>query len=413
MAQQQGQYSVNPIQHAALQQQSYAPQPQYAAPPLQAPQPLYLPFLPHPYNQYHPQSAAPQLQPSLHPLTQYSLPPQPTYAQPHIQAHAQLHNERPTAKRPRESATSPGRVEMAGDVPSPKRKKGQDVLFRIVVPSREIGKLIGKAGCRIQKIREEVNANIKIADAIARYEERVIIISSKDNGDEVTDAEKALHQIASLILKEDNGSIEVLKVSAAAAVSATGSVGSTGGISMDGSLGTIGGINAVHSGANAIKFLIAGSQAGGLIGVSGQNIEKIRESSGATITVLAPNQLPFCASAHESDRLVQISGEVQAVLKAVGEIGRQLRENPPKQVISISPAYNYSTTRTAMQYLDPTAAEYVTMDMLIPETMVGGLIGRCGSNISRIRNESGAMIKAIDSMMKADTNNIGSLISSP
>jgi len=25
--------------------------------------------------------------------------------------------------------------------------------------------------------------------------------------------------------------------------------------------------------------------------------------------------------------------------------------------------------------------------------MVGGLIGRCGSNISRIRNESGAMIK--------------------
>ena len=31
--------------------------------------------------------------------------------------------------------------------------------------------------------------------------------------------------------------------------------------------------------------------------------------------------------------------------------------------------------------------------MLISETMVGGLIGRCGSNISRIRNESGAMIK--------------------
>lgn len=30
---------------------------------------------------------------------------------------------------------------------------------------------------------------------------------------------------------------------------------------------------------------------------------------------------------------------------------------------------------------------------MIPETLVGGLIGRCGSNISRIRNESGAMIK--------------------
>ncbi|RZC16544.1 putative WRKY transcription factor 39 [Glycine soja] len=31
--------------------------------------------------------------------------------------------------------------------------------------------------------------------------------------------------------------------------------------------------------------------------------------------------------------------------------------------------------------------------MLISETMVGGLIGRCGSNISRIKNEFGAMIK--------------------
>jgi poly(rC)-binding protein 2/3/4 len=34
-----------------------------------------------------------------------------------------------------------------------------------------------------------------------RHEERVIIISSKDNDEMVTDAEKALRQIANLILK--------------------------------------------------------------------------------------------------------------------------------------------------------------------------------------------------------------------
>ncbi|KAM2389485.1 hypothetical protein COP2_039889 [Malus domestica] len=39
------------------------------------------------------------------------------------------------------------------------------------------------------------------------------------------------------------------------------------------------------------------------------------------------------------------------------------------------------------------AAEYITFEMVISETLVGGLIGRNGSNISRIRNESGAMIK--------------------
>ncbi|KAG5008175.1 hypothetical protein JHK85_026717 [Glycine max] len=225
-----------------------------------------------------------------------------------------------------------------------KRAKGQDVIFRIVVPSRQIGKVIGKEGHRIQKIREDTKATIKIADAIARHEERVIIISSKDNDEKVTDAEKALEQIAHLILKEDDSSLDASKVTAG------------------------------HVAANTIRLLIAGSQAGGLIGMSGQNIEKLRDSSGASITVLAPNQLPLCASAHESDRVVQLSGDVPAVMKALEEIGCQLRS-----------ACELLTTNLAV--------DYVTFEMLISETMVGGLIGRCGSNISRIRNESGAMIK--------------------
>lgn len=56
------------------------------------------------------------------------------------------------------------------------------------------------------------------------------------------------------------------------------------------------------------------------------------------------------------------------------------------QVLILS--YNHIIFRTTNL-----AAEYITFEMLISETMVGGLIGRCGSNISRIRNESGAMIK--------------------
>jgi len=236
------------------------------------------------------------------------------------------------------------------------------VLFRVVVPSRQIGKVIGKEGCRIQKIREDSKATVKIADAIARHEERVIIISSKDSDNTVSDAENALQQIASLILKEDDSSTET-KVAAG------------------------------HVAANTIRLLIAGSQAGCLIGMSGQNIEKLRNSCGATISVLAQNQLPLCASAHESDRVVQISGDVPAVLKALEEIGSQLRENPPRQVISISPAYNYAAVRPPQPVVDPTSTDYVTFEMMISETLVGGLIGRCGSNISRIRNESGAMIK--------------------
>ncbi|KAL5058665.1 hypothetical protein RYX36_030269 [Vicia faba] len=254
-------------------------------------------------------------------------------------------------------------ISVSAELSAAKRAKGQDVIFRIVVPSRQIGKVIGKEGCRIQRIRVETRANIKIADAIAIHEERVIIISSKDNDEMVTDAEKALLQIANLILKEDGSSLDTSKVTAG------------------------------HVAANTIRLLIAGSQAGGLIGMSGQNIEKLRNSSGAMITVLAPSRLPLCASAHESDRVVQLSGDVSTVMKALEEIGCQLRENPPRQVISISPTYNYAAVRPSQPYLDPNSVDYVTLEMLISETMVGGLIGRSGSNISRIRNESGAMIK--------------------
>lgn len=61
-----------------------------------------------------------------------------------------------------------------------------------------------------------------------------------------------------------------------------------------------------HMAANTIRLLIAGSQAGSLIGLSGQNIEKLRNSSGAMITIHAPNQSPLCASAHKCDRVVQV-----------------------------------------------------------------------------------------------------------
>lgn len=236
-----------------------------------------------------------------------------------------------TAKRRRDE-DDPTAAYDTGESAPKRQAKAQDVIFRIVVPSRQIGKVIGKGGHRIQKIREDTKATIKIADAIVRHEERVIIISSKDCENMVSDAENALQQIATLILKEDDGSAEAAKVGA---------------------------VSAGHVAANTIRLLIAGSQAGGLIGMSGQNIEKLRTSSGASITILAPNQLPLCASAHESDRVVQISGDVPAVLKALAEVGYQLRENPPRQVISISPAYNFNLLRPTLPqpFVDPTSGQ--------------------------------------------------------
>ncbi|KAH9603054.1 hypothetical protein KSS87_006289 [Heliosperma pusillum] len=373
------QYPPPPLpHHHPYNQPPPQPQPppqQYLPPPYQPPSshPPQYPQYPNPNPYDYP---PPQYPPPSYPTHHYAPDPydHPPHPRPHHHNHS--HPRRNPSKRPREP-----QPDIGTETPSTKRQAiGNDVLFRVVVPSGQIGKVIGKAGHRVQKVRDLTKATIKIADPIARFEERVIIISSKEKADGgMTDAEKALLQISSLILVDDGSTAQTVSISAAAA--------STDPYAAAAAMGT------GHVSPNSVKLLIAGSQAGGLIGVSGQNIDKLRNSSGAAIAVLAPSQLPMCASAHESDRLVQISGESTAVLKAVEEIGVELRANPPKQVISISPTYNLSITRAAQPYMDPDAAECVTLDMVISETMVGGLIGRAGSNIGRIRTESGAMIK--------------------
>lgn len=75
-----------------------------------------------------------------------------------------------TLKRPREDDTEDDADEgTSTDTPAAKRRvvATQDLIYRIVVPSRQIGKVIGKGGHRIQKVREDTKATIKIADAIS------------------------------------------------------------------------------------------------------------------------------------------------------------------------------------------------------------------------------------------------------
>lgn len=277
--------------------------------------------------------------------------------------------------------------------------RGKEIVFRIVVASNKIGKVIGKQGSKINQLREDTGARIKIADPVTPLEDRVIIISSKgEENEETSAAEQALIQIATVILEESGES------------TATAKVGSR------------------HVGPNMMRLLIAGSQAGSLIGSSGKTISEIRNDSGATIKILPPHLSPICASALETDRLVQISGEVSQVLKALDHIGVILSEYPPREVIStrpmyanrhspanrlmllpqaVIPGYAMQTGNSNYSYLGAggraaggrisasLSLPKVTVEMKIPSSVAGGLIGRRGSNISQIRSLSGAIVKVI------------------
>lgn len=277
--------------------------------------------------------------------------------------------------------------------------RGRDIVFRIVVAPNKIGKVIGKQGSKINQLREDTGARIKIADPVTPLEDRVIIISSKgEENEETSAAEQALIQIATVILEESGESAGTAKV------------------------GTR------HVGPNMMRLLIAGSQAGSLIGSAGKTINEIRNDSGATIKILPQNLLPICASASKTDRLVQVSGEVSQVLKALDHIGVTLREHPPREVISTRPTnyggpspanglmllpqaalpgYTMQTGNSSYSYLGAAgraeggtisgtfALPKVTVEMKIPSSVVGGVIGKRGNNISQVRSLSGAVVKVI------------------
>lgn len=247
------------------------------------------------------------------------------------------------------------------DRPSKRPTTDRDVLFRLLVPSNRIGKVIGKQGMRIKQLREETGARIKIADPLSKVEERVILISSKDEALEFQCvAEQALMRVATLVIEPEAESTE-----------STVAVGSYG-----------------HEGPFMARLLISGSQAGGVIGKAGATIKEIRETSGANVRVLTREHFPMCASAAKTDRLVQMYGEFPQVQRALELVAAKLRENPSREVVSL----DLKPPLVALVG-NSLGLSKISTDINVSSELVGGLIGKGGSNITRIRRQSGALIK--------------------
>ncbi|MCO5559282.1 hypothetical protein L7F22_012878 [Adiantum nelumboides] len=172
--------------------------------------------------------------------------------------------------------------------------------------------------------------------------------------------------------------------------------------------------------SNLIRLVIGRSQAGCLIGKEGSIIKEIREKSGALVRVMPPEQMPFSSSISDSDRLVQISGELLQVLEALKLVAQKLRDNPPRETVTLKPTYHQQLMRYAQaaypgQYnpnnglpVVPGGLDFqagaapatsialvpkVTSEMSIPSALMGGVIGRGGVNITHVRSLSGCAVK--------------------
>ncbi|KAH7364655.1 hypothetical protein BKA65DRAFT_142845 [Rhexocercosporidium sp. MPI-PUGE-AT-0058] len=132
-----------------------------------------------------------------------------------------------------------------------------------------------------------------------------------------------------------------------------------------------------ESGWIHIRAVITSAEAATVIGKGGENVSLIRKMSGAKCTVS-----DYQKGAVE--RILTVSGVVDAAAKAFGLIIRTLNNEPLE---------------------DPSGTQSKTypLRLLIPHILIGSIIGKGGVRIREIQEASGARLNASDSCLPLST----------
>ncbi|XP_047203770.1 poly(rC)-binding protein 4 isoform X2 [Girardinichthys multiradiatus] len=289
---------------------------------------------------------------------------------------------------------------------------GVTLTLRLLMHGKEVGSIIGKKGETVKRIREESGARINISEGTCP--ERIITITGP------TDCVFRAFTMITFKLEED-----------LAALVANGTVTSKPPITL--------------------RLVIPASQCGSLIGKGGSKIKEIRETTGAQVQV-AGDLLP-----NSTEREVTISGGQDAIIHCVKLICTVILESPPKgatipyrpsptpgtvllagnQVFEASdfgshPLFSLAQGGLDLQQTYAVQSHYsiphselvklqqlsmqqqglasisqsatvlpaveansqtTSQELLIPNDLIGSIIGRQGTKINEIRQVSGAQIK--------------------
>ncbi|XP_060931100.1 poly(rC)-binding protein 4-like [Limanda limanda] len=264
---------------------------------------------------------------------------------------------------------------------------GVTLTLRLLMHGKEVGSIIGKKGETVKRIREESSARVNISEGSCP--ERIITITGS------TDSVFRAFTMITFKLEED-----------LTALVANGTISSKPPVTL--------------------RLVIPASQCGSLIGKGGAKIKEIRESTGAQIQV-AGDLLP-----NSTERGVTISGNQDSVIQCVKLICTVILESPPKgatipyrpspspaalliagnQAYTLQNQYGIPHSELAklhqlsmQQGLSPMAQpaqniipgmdtnSHTSQELLIPNDLIGSIIGRQGTKINEIRQVSGAQIK--------------------
>ncbi|KAF5315581.1 hypothetical protein D9611_004854 [Ephemerocybe angulata] len=129
-----------------------------------------------------------------------------------------------------------------------------------------------------------------------------------------------------------------------------------------------------------MRCLIVTQDASIIIGKGGSHVNEIREKSGARVMV--SESIPG-----NPERILNVSGPLDAVSKAFGLIVRRINDEP-FDVPSVP------------------GSRAVTIKFMIPNSRMGSVIGKQGCKIKEIQDASGARLNASEGMLPGSTERV-------
>ncbi|CAO3597391.1 unnamed protein product [Absidia cylindrospora] len=138
----------------------------------------------------------------------------------------------------------------------------------------------------------------------------------------------------------------------------------------------------------AVRSLVNSKDAGIIIGRAGKNVNEIRQHSSSYVTI---SDIVYGAY----DRILTVDGSVEAVAKAYAMVG--------EKILTEKSAENQDN----QQQVD------VNIRLLVPDIRMGSLIGRSGSIIKSVQEESGAHVNAFEEILAMSTERIMSITGAP
>ncbi|PIN10084.1 PolyC-binding proteins alphaCP-1 [Handroanthus impetiginosus] len=352
---------------------------------------------------------------------------------PHDQSHTEVSGRRKWQK------SSALRSDNAPPMGSSSNK-----VIRLLCPSTKIGGIIGKGGSIISQIRQETGARVRVEETVPGCDERVIVIVGSDTDNEIVKEQvkaedKETKSPESAEKHEEPGETDEKPAveeddSPSEKEKETSSVQKALLVVFDKMIDGSSETNAGDEESNkplssVVRLLVFSGQVGCLLGKAGSVIKQMSSESGAQIRILPKDKLPPCASS--SDELVQISGGLDAIRKALQSVSQQLLEHfdrsqdsfpanvvgppshsygprPPRQdrfSHSNRPFHGHGAPYSS-GFHDGEAGipgganfppEVLSFRLLCSEEKVGGVIGKGGSIVKALQHESGCEIKVLES----------------